>query len=119
MEEKTKFKMSIRKVVPMSADGFQRLKLIHRLNFKREVYKPVGKVLIDINRVFNEKTLAVFLYSQFGAGTYTGHFWSAETHKLQKQAFKVVISGNFESSWSYEFLDTRGLARRWWWQGEY
>lgn len=116
--EETKVKMMIFRVKKMSEDGFRRLNRQARLNFKKEVYVPIRRVIIDTTKVFDERTLAKFLLFNFNAGLYTGHFWNPKSRNLQKMAFKVLIHGNLESKWSYEFLYTRGIVRRRWFESE-
>lgn len=108
--EETKVKMMIFRVKRMSKDGFSRLSVQARINFRKTVFKPLGKIVIDTKKVYDERTLAKFLIFNFNAGLYTGHFWNPQTSKLGKQAFKVLIRGNLESKWGYEFVSTRGIA---------
>ena len=117
--EEIKTKLMIFKLTKMSKEGFKRLDKRLRLNYKKEVFKPLGKLIIDTTKVYNEKTLAKALILEYGVGSYTGHFWNKKNHKLGKQAFKVLIRGNLDSRWGYDFEHTRGIARYGWWESEW
>jgi len=119
MLSKNKFKMFIRRVEPMSEAGFDRLNRKARLNFIKEVYKPLETVIINTDKVYDENTLAYFLIFKFGAGKYDGLGWDSKRHKFKKQLFKALIHGNMDSKWGYEFLAVRGIARMGWWIGEF
>lgn len=114
MLDKTRFSMLVRRISPMSADGYNRLKTMSRLNFKKEVYKPIEKVTIDTEHVYDEKTLASFLLHRFGPGKYDAVTWDLSTHRLKGQLFVVEIYGSPDEKMSYEFLSNLGIARRAW-----
>lgn len=119
IQEATKAKFQLKRIEPMSSDGFNRLRASSKLYLKKEVYKVLGKLEIDYNIVYDERTLAFCILKAYGAGIYTGHFWNTENHKLAKEAFRVEIMGDIDSRWSYDFVHTRGIARRKWWIPNY
>lgn len=112
------FKMFIRKIQPMSWNGFNRLNSRCRRNFTDEVYKPLGKVVIDTDRIYDEQTLAYFLLLNFGAGKYDALYWDRVTHRFRKRLFLVEIEGTPDTRWTYSFSDSWGISRmKSWWIG--
>jgi len=120
--EENRFKIEIRRVKPMSEAGFNRLGLNSRRNFKPVVYKPVFRGYMDKEKVYDESTLAKWLFFNLGAGEFVGHTHiKSRSRKLpnySKSLFQAVIRQNSDVGYSYHFEHTRGIARYGWFIGE-
>ena len=116
--EANKFKMMVRRIKKTSPDGFERLSRKLRRNYIKEVYKPLKRVIINTDRVYDERTLAYFLILKFGVGQYDALGYSPKNRKFNYQLFRVVILGNPDSKWGYEFKHTNGIGRYGFWISE-
>ena len=115
MTGENKFAFILYRVKRMSYSGFLRLSRKARSNFKKEVYKPLGKVSVPLKSVCDERTLAYWLLAHYGAGTYSAQGWVTDGSNFTKQLFKVLVYGNLGERWGYDYVHSRGMSRYAFW----
>ena len=126
MGERQSIKLEIRKEVPMSEAGFNRLSQFSKLFFRKRVFKSVfsgndGEV--DCSDIEDGRSLARWLFSRFGGGLFIGFSWRYNKERTRKQytkaLFRVRITPVPPNAFDYDFISTKGISKYSFWLGEY
>jgi len=122
-DKKEAINIEVRRQMPMSQAGFERLSSHSKVYFNKLVFKKVFNGYVNHDNIEDGVSLARWLFMNLGTGYFIGFTWKwskTRTHKQYTRAlFKVKIGLISENTFNYEYISTRGIARYGFWLGEY